>query len=203
MALDTYANLKTAITNHLDRDDLASLVDDFIDVAEAMHKREIRIREMLARDSLTVDARYVSLPAGFLEAQTIRLLTNPITLLSYVDQHEMDRWRQESTGKPSRFTIHEQIEFDITPDSSYSGEIIYFGELTALSDAAPTNALLTRAPDAYLYGALLASAPFLMNDERIDVWGGLYTNARDALNAQARASRKVGPLVSRVSGAIA
>lgn len=202
MALSTYSELKTAIAAHLERDDLTSYVDDFIDIAEAMHKREIRIREMLSRSALTVNARYVSLPSGFLEAQTIRLLTNPVTVLEQVNQHEMNRWRSESTGKPYRYTIHAQIEFDITPDSSYSGEIIYFGEMTALSDANTSNSILSRAPDAYLYGALTASAPFLMNDERIETWGGLYANARDGLNAQARASRKVGPLIARIAGAI-
>lgn len=202
MALDSYTNLRTALADHLARSDLTSYLDDFIDVAEAMHQRDIRIRELIVRDPITVNARQVAVPAGVLEVISLRLLTNPVTVLEEVNLHEMNRIRDESTGKPYRFTIHEEIEFDITPDSSYSGEIIYYGAVTALSGSTASNAILVKAPDAYLYGALMASAPFLMNDERIPIWGNFYANAVAALNRRSSSSRRVGPLVSRIAGAI-
>ena len=121
MSLDSYANLKTAVGDHLNRSDLTSYLDDFLDIAEAMHKRDIRVREMIQRDAMTIDERQEAVPAGVLEVISIRLLTTPVTVLEYLNPHEMNRWRQEVTGKPSRYTIHEQIEFDVTPDSSYSG----------------------------------------------------------------------------------
>ena len=163
MAISTYSELKTAIADHLDRDDLTSQIDNFIDLAETRHKRDIRIREMLSRLAVTVDARYIDAPAGYLEGVSFRLLTDPVALLSYVSPESINSYRQETTGKPKFFTVHEQIELDKAPDSSYSGEILYWKSLTALSDDNTTNALLTRAPDAYLYGALLASALYLLN----------------------------------------
>ena len=36
MALDTYANLKLALADELDRDDVSDKLDDFIDLAEAL-----------------------------------------------------------------------------------------------------------------------------------------------------------------------
>lgn len=198
MSLADYDGLKAAIADHLDDDGLSSQIEDFIDLAEARHKREIRIREMLTREALTVDARYVDLPTGYLEAKNIRLLTTPVTVLLYRNEHELNRVRSESTGKPTSYTIHSQIEFDITPDSSYSGEIIFYKSLTALSDSNTSNDLLTRAPDVYLYAALLASAPFLLNDERIQVWGSLYKDAKDSLNTVDR--RRPSPLVARPAG---
>jgi hypothetical protein len=77
MAVDSYSNLKAEIANHLDRDDLTSDIDTFIDLCEARHKRDIRIRELITRDSITCDARYEDLPTGFLEAISFRLLTDP------------------------------------------------------------------------------------------------------------------------------
>lgn len=201
MALDSFANLKTSIAAHLDRDDLTDHIPDFITLAETRHKRDIRIREMLDRASLTVDDRYVNLPTGFLEAQTIRLLTDPVTPLSMISADEMSRRRRSGTGKPAYYTIHEQIEFDVDTDQSYSGEIVYYKELTALSNANTSNALLVRAPDAYLYGALSASAPFLMNDERLQIWNSLYRLAVDGLSASSKQGRYVGPLISRPYGA--
>jgi hypothetical protein len=201
VSLDSYSNLKTAIQAHIDRTDLSSYVDDWIDIAEAWHARDIRIREMIARDDITIDDRQESVPSRVLEVISLRLLTTPVTVLQYVNPHEMNRVRQEVTGRPAYFTIHEEIEFDVEPAESYSGEIISYKSVVALSSGDPSNAILVKAPDLYLYGSLLAAAPFLMADERIAVWGTLYKSGVEALNARARQSRVVGPLVSRVAGA--
>lgn len=199
MALDTYANLKQAISDHLDRSDLDNYVDDFIDIAEARHKRELRFRDMLERDPLTVVNRFVDLPNDFLEAKTIRLLTDPVTVLTNVNLYEMNRVRSETNGKPTWFTIHETIEFDKTPNKAYSGEIVFYKELKPLSDSNTKNALLTKAPDVYLYSCLAAAAPFLMHMEMVQLWETLYANGRDALMKVDR--KQSGPLISRVAGA--
>lgn len=200
MSVDTYDNLKAEIANHLDRDDLTSDIDTFVDLAEARHKREVRIRDMVNRDALTVNARQVSLPTGFLEMINLRLLTNPVTVLNEVGIYEMTRQRLETTGKPILYTVYgNEIEFDRSPDSSYSGEIIYYKELDPLSDSNTSNAILSRAPDLYLYGALLAAEPFLLNDERVQTWTLFYRSALEAINGQD--NRRAGPLVSRVTGA--
>lgn len=201
MSLANYTDLKTALAAHLNRSDLSSYLDDFIDVAESMHARDIRIREMIVRDDITIDARQVAVPSNVLEIISLRLLTTPVTVLEEVNLHEMNRLRSESTGRPYRFTIHEEIEFDCSPAEDYDGEIIYYGGVSALSGSTASNAILVKAPDVYLYGSLLAAAPFLLHDERIAVWGTFYKNAVAGLNARANSSRRVGPLVSRVSGA--
>jgi len=206
VALDSFSNLKTAIANTLDRDDLTSYIPDFITLAEARHKRStdtggIRSREMITRAALTVDARQISVPTGFLESISIRLLTNPVTVLKYVNYNEMNRLRSETNGKPTYFTFGNEIEFDKTPDSSYSGEIIYYKAETALSDANTSNNILTADPAAYLYGALIASAPFLMDDPRLNLWATLYNEAAAGLNGLRKASQSSGPLSARVSGA--
>lgn len=201
MSISTVSELRDAVADYLDDDTLSDQVNTFIALAESRHRREIRMREMLTRAPLTVGARNVSLPSGFLEAVNIRLLTNPVTPLQEVSLTQMTGLRVETTGKPAYFTIMSDLEFDKAPDQSYSGEITYYQALTALSDAEPSNVLLTTYPDAYLYASLSAAAPFLMHDERIAVWEALYANARTAINEQASASRRVGPIVSRVFGA--
>lgn len=199
MSLDTYANLKTEIADHLDRDDLTSQIDSFIDLAESRHKRDVRIRQTMTRAAIVVNARYIDFPNDFLEMKTLRLLTSPITVLEELSIDQMNEYRRETTGKPQYYTVHNEIEFNVTPDGTYDGEIIYFSEVTPLSDANTSNVILERIPDLYLYGALLAAAPFLMNDERIEVWAGLYT---EALKVNDVDRKKAGPLVSRVSGII-
>src|SRR5262245_23910878 len=118
--LDSYTNLKTSIIDHLDRDDLIGYVDDFIDIAEARHKREILVREMIARAQASLTGRFLALPTRFIKMKTLRLLTNPVTVLTEINLHEMNRERDATTGKPTFYTIHEEIEFDVTADSAYT-----------------------------------------------------------------------------------
>lgn len=200
MSLGSFSTLKTSIADHLRRDDLTSYISDFIVLAEEQHKNEVRFRDMLERESLTVNARYVDLPAGFLEARSIRLTATPFAPLEQVSLDDMARMRRDDTARPAYFTVHTQIEFDTAPDTSYDGEIIYYKELTPLSDVATSNALLARSPGLYLYGALIAAAPFLLHDERIAVWSGLYTSRLEGLNMTERRARRAGTLVSRVIG---
>ena len=53
-----------------------------------------------------------------------------------------------------------------------------------LSDTQTTNALLREAPDAYLYGALAESAPYLMHDERTALWMSRANEAITGLRIQ-------------------
>ena len=199
MSFSNYTGLIAAVADYLERDDLTSQVADFVVLGEARIKRDIRIREMLTRAALTVNARQISVPTGLLQADTIRLLTDPVTVLQELPLFEMNRVRDAGTGKPAYFTIHKEIEFNVTPDSSYSGEIVYYAAFDPLTTTA-TNSLLSLAPDVYLYSSLLAAAPFLLDDARVQLWAELYKEAKDSLNQMSHRQRHVGPLVSRVVG---
>lgn len=198
MAISEYQELVDNVSSWLDRDDLTSQIDNFIQLAESRHKREVRFRDMIKRQTLSIANRYVDLPVGYLEAKTLRILTDPVTVVKSVNLHEMNRRRREVEDTPAYFTTHEQIEFDVTPDEAYTGEIIYFKALTGLSSSNTKNALLTEAPDVYLYSTLAATAPFLADDARIATWETLYQNAKNEVNELGL--KEIGPLVSRVSG---
>jgi len=51
-----------------------------------------------------------------------------------------------------------------------------------LSDESPSNWLLERAPDVYVYGSLLAAAGYLHDDSRVGLWQAAYGEAVSALN---------------------
>ena len=52
--------------------------------------------------------------------------------------------------------------------------------------------MLTQNPDIYLYGSLMASAPFLMDDEKIAIWGALFDKAVRDLESQDARDRHSG-----------
>ena len=79
--------------------------------------------------------------------------------------------------------------------------MIYRANIPALSESNTTNWLLTLAPDLYLYGVLLESAPYMKEDERISTWGsGFSTALNDLNNLGARQSNDSGPTTVSLPG---
>lgn len=185
MAITTYAELKTAIANWLNRDDLTSVIPDFISLAEADMDRKVRHWRMEERSTATIDARYTALPSGFMEAVRFHLDVDerPVELVTPLSLQTYRRQNADATGRPQYYSvIAGQIEVWPSPDGSYTGELYYYARTTPLSDSATTNWILTYFPDAYLYGALMHSAPYLVDDQRAATWGSLYQAAIDGIN---------------------
>ncbi len=79
--------------------------------------------------------------------------------------------------------------------------MVYRTNIPALSDTNTSNWLLDLAPDLYLYGALLESAPYIKEDARIQTWGLGFSSALDGLNTLGLTSTfNAGPMQVRTSG---
>ena len=176
MALSNYTELQTSVADFLNRSDLTSVIPDFITLSEADFNRSIRVREMSVRTRGPIDGQYVKLPPDFLEMRNIELLTDPVTPLAYKNLQNLDIHRAaDSTGKPLYYSIMQNnIEFAPVPDGDYTVEIVYYQKVPALA-VNSTNWLLDNHPDAYLYGSLMHSAPYLHADERVGLWAGKYS----------------------------
>lgn len=196
MAITNYTELKSTIADWLNRDDLTTVIPTFISLAEKQMERSVRHYKMIIRKSAILDTQYTSLPADWLETIRVHLTTGDTHRLELVSLDDMVELREKSgntAGRPRYYAhIGETIESYPTPDSSYDMELMYYQKIIPLGTTVPTNWLLEIAPDAYLYGALLAAAPYLAEDERIEVWGGLYSSAIQALNNTSNASRDSG-----------
>lgn len=201
MALDTYSNLKTTIANYLNRSDLTAYLGDFITLTEARLNRELRVREMVNTDtSITTVAgtQSYSLPTGYLEATTVIFQSDPYCTLRFISNSDFyNKYNASQTrGKPTYFTIvGSNILLGVAPNSATTLQINYYKSLTALSDSNASNDILTNYPELYLYGALAESAPFIMQDERINTWGNLYKEAlKNANETSSRGSTTSSPL---------
>jgi len=170
MAISTYTELKTAIANFLARDDLTSVIPDFIQLAEATMSRELETRsqEKRATATLTSGDEYIALPTDLREVREVKLNTTPLTVLTYYSPVALDsNFSSGGVGKPKGFSIiGDEMKMRPVPDDSYTAEIIYIGSITALSDSNATNNILTRSPDAYLYGSLAEAYSYLLDETR-------------------------------------
>lgn len=206
MAITNYSELKSTIADYVNRSDLTAAIPTFIQLAEAKFNRSLRTRQMVKRATAPIDSPFFATPADFLEAKDFQLNTNPITVLEYVTESAGNALRATtyiSSGLPRKFTIvGSQLEVIPSPDSTYTGELTYYAKIPALSDSNTSNWLLSYAPDLYLYGALIQTAPYLRDDERLAVWTNLYTAAFEDIGvADQRATVATTPLVrARVLG---
>ena len=197
MAIGTFAELKTAAANWLDRSDLTDRIPEFIVLAEARFNRILRIRDMETVStaiSTTGGTREYSLPTGFVQMKEFHLTTDPITPLSYITPEMMSRlWAGSAKSKPQVFTIiADNVRLGPNPDAVYTTSMLYYKAFTALSDSATTNDMLTNNPDVYLYGTLLEAEPFIMNDQRVPLWLAAFQKAVDDIQNQDNKDRHSG-----------
>ena len=195
MAITTYAELKSSIANWLNRDDLTSVIPDFISLAEAQIARDVRHWRQEKRVTTPVNEQYENLPIDWLEIIQIQLTAGG--RLQVISAAELQNRKEASlvAYKPKYYRLtSDQIEFYPAPDSSYEVAMQYYARVPALTDTDTTNWVLTDYPDIYLYGALVHAAPYLNDDQRINIWASLYQSAVDALDQDNKKSRVSGPL---------
>jgi hypothetical protein len=179
MAITTYAELQTAIGNWLGRPAdpiIAPIIPDWIALCEARFNQELRLRAMEDRATASISSQYVALPADFLELRNIQLNTSPIASLEYLEPGAIDGIGAGSaTGRPRFYSvINDEIQLAPAPDGAYEIEIAYWRRVPALNGTSQTNAILTNAPDIYLFGALAEAAAYLGDDEHFGPWDARY-----------------------------
>ena len=197
MAIGTFAELKTAAANWLDRSDLTDRIPEFISLAEARFNRILRIRDMETVStaiSTSAGTREYDLPTGFVQMKEFHLTTDPLTPLSYITPEMMTRMQAGSTkAKPEVFTIiADKVRLGPNPDAVYTTSMLYYKKFTALSASNTTSDMLTNNPDVYLYGTLLEAEPFIMNDERVALWATAFKQAIDDIQFQDNKDRHSG-----------
>ena len=200
MAIGTFAELKTAAANWLDRSDLTDRIPEFISLAEARFNRILRIRDMETVStaiSTVAGTREYDLPTGFVQMKEFHLTTDPITPLSYITPEMMSRLEAGSSkSKPQVFTvIADKVRLGPNPDAVYTTSMLYYKTFTALSASNTTSDMLTNNPDVYLYGTLLEAEPFIMNDERVALWATAFKQAIDDIQFQDNKDRHSGSLL--------
>jgi hypothetical protein len=202
MTISNYGDLKGAIADTLNRQDMASAIPTFVKLAEAQFNRKIRSHRQITRGSLTLDNRIEALPADWQETIRITSDAGPVVALTQISLDDITRFRtsrDDTAGSPIYFAhTGTDIELFPTPGEAYTAEITYYAKITSLAADGDTNWLLTNHPDAYLYGSLVHTAPYLKDDARLVVWAGLLAQAMNEIEEESTAARFGSPLRMRM-----
>lgn len=177
-----YAALQSVISDFLNRTDLSAAVQTFITLAEPQMTRRLvkdgPVLQMLGTWSTTISAELTNLPSDFMGVKSLYLAsTTSVYEINFVEPEKIAELKLKfpsQSGDPQFYSIvGSQIQFWPWSAGSYAATILYWQALPALSNSATTNWLLTLHPDAYVYTALIQSAPYLKDDQRLETWGTL------------------------------
>lgn len=197
MAFGTYAELQAAIAIWLMRDDLTAHIPDFITLCESRCNRRLRVREMETSATLTPVNNACTLPTDYIEARSVRASTDPLSVLTPLSL-DLATEVFNVAGFPQHYTIQGNTLRARAPSSS-DVVLDYYQKIPALSVTNTTNWLLTKAPEIYLYGSLIESAPFMEDDARLATWISLFKAAVDELQ-QADTRALWSKAVARIRG---
>ena len=199
MAITNYTNLQTTIADFLNRDDLTSVIPTFIQLAEAQINREIRHYKMeqRANGQQSGGDQWMQIPHDWLETIRLHVIaqgTSAVTLTSRAAMADIRAKNEDISTKTPYLYCHSDSQFELypTPSEDMEFELLYYQKIDNLSSETTTNWLLEDAPDVYLYGALLHSAPYLADDARVAVWAQMYSAAVQNVNGASEQARYSG-----------
>lgn len=201
MGLSTYTEVKTSIANYLNRDDLTSIIPDFISLAEKRLDRELRVRVNMVRAqaTTTADTSFYDLPSDLIELRNITYETSGSNsyALSYLSPESGSReYGSFASGFPRAYTnLGKDIKLYPTPDAAYTLGINYFKKLVPLSDSVTTNNILDSFPDLYLFGSCLEGAIYLNDSEQTNRFLAVYQKALDDVMSAEEAARYSGTVM--------
>jgi hypothetical protein len=191
----TYSDLKSEIVERIGRAALASKADTFISLAEAKLNRSLKSIKKETETSFTLaqGADQITLPADFVSVIHVSIVISNVRIeMTQIDVPDAMKW-QIVTGIPQFYAIDAtSIQFDFTANQAYTIWLRYFQKL-ALSDASPTNWLLTDHPDLYLSASLVEAYKYMRNLEAASAFQGEMDRLTAEILNSDLSSRKLQP----------
>jgi hypothetical protein len=185
MGLSTFDELKAAVADWLDREDLSGRTGDFIALAEARLNRLMGFSALTARVELEAGAGQAELAAP-------ADLRDALSLVRAGDG-DGDGAAQGFRAEAGRLVLTPPPETPVRLVLTYRAR-------PRLSEAAPANPVLAEHPDLYLFGALAEAAPFLRDGEMLAVFAARFDAA--LTEARMREARIAAPAPPRVDPAL-
>lgn len=190
MAISTYATLLAAYAEASgDVNTSSGQVDNFIQLAEARFNRTLRHRRMETTATIDLTSGVGSLPPDYLEWRSVVYAGNPRKPLECTTLDYLELYNPSGiSGRPDLFAITGDT-IKVSRQSSDNLSMTYYARIPALTSDAPTNWLLTYAPDTYYYGVLVEYAIMYRDQGLIAQYGEALRLALDMLKQDDRSSK--------------
>ena len=190
MSIASYSDLKTAVKNWVNDNNLDSYIPDFITLAEKRVYRENPIQGTIATLSDTISSGVLSVPSDFLEFTDVYILSNSkaYSLKVRTTEYIIDRYPTRSSDAMPAYIARDGSNFIFGPypDQNYTVNGSYYKMLSALTT---TNVFTSDYMDLLFYVSMKKAEQFVMNDERANMWEAEYQNAKIEVRKQENRTR--------------
>ncbi|RPJ29562.1 MAG: hypothetical protein EHM33_00410 [Chloroflexi bacterium] len=183
----TYNGWIAYVRNWIGADEYSDAqVGQFLDLAQMRMNRELSSYHMEQRFPITILEAMVgnpiSLSLNIPSFNRIRLVSvRGVGPLDVSAINEMQEFIEEDPfpgGDPKFYAIDADV-LHIYPwvgkDSIV--DVFYYEKIIPLSDSVSTNTFTVHHPDTLLYAACMEAAPYMVEDERIQVWEKKYVES--------------------------
>lgn len=201
-----YPSLVTAVEEYLARGDLQTYARIFIQQAEGRFNTDLKVVDMhKSTGAVDLAAGSITLPADFIDWVAVEWVPpanspqRPL-MLRYVEADSPEFRTRHRPNGPAQFYTVLAGRVRVMPAAAGKLEMTYYSRIPALTEAAPKNWLITKAPEVYLYGTLMEAALFQKDEEKSAQWLGLVKERLGAIFGQAdtqkTAARAARPTVA-------
>ncbi|ACP25658.1 hypothetical protein NGR_c18940 [Sinorhizobium fredii NGR234] len=175
MTISDYASLLVDAGDYSGRDDVTHLFPRFLALAELKLNRVMRVADMERMVTVPLTDGEGSLSADFLEARQV--LAADGRVLRALPLQELGRHATSGGGPIGYAIVGSAIQ--VRPKGAEDIRLTYYAKIPPLTAVAPSNWLIERAPDVYLYALV----------EEIAIWerDAGKAGAAEALKRQAMA----------------
>lgn len=178
--MNTYSTLKISIASWLAQSNIASgdsIVDDFVDMAEAEVNRRLRVRFMESALSLTATSATVALPSDYMGLRAAHIEGSTRYSLEYRTPEQLNSI-SNAVAQPACYTIRgTNMVFPADPSGTITVAGTYYAKPTALSVSNETNWITDNYPQVYLFAALKNAAIYGSDDDAIAKYSALLDKA--------------------------
>lgn len=207
MTITTYATLKSAIADYLERTDLSTQIVTAIGLAKGKMYRGVmspggnawavpplRVRDMITTANITVTAGVGALPNGWLEFLRLKGSVTDSVNLEYVTPETY--WGMDGSTENDTPLIGYTIEgssIRTLPAGSDTLLSVHYAAFTAMSADSDHDWIIDNAPHVYLSGALAEMWDFIGgNDSDQMKQAAAFSGAVRGLNAQYSQAQRSG-----------
>ncbi|MEY9782273.1 phage adaptor protein [Sinorhizobium fredii] len=148
MSISDYASLIVDAGEYSGNDKFVHVAPRLIGLAELKLNRGLRVADMEDTETVVLTNGEGTLPADFLEAREVK--TSAGIPIRAVSLQQLTNSYTDRSGIPTGYAIVGST-IKARPKSSESLTLTYYAKIPGLTPAAPTNWLLTKAPDVYLF----------------------------------------------------
>lgn len=181
-----YEWLKASIAGWLHRDDLGTVIPDFVMLAEKRINGDLEARLAEGTTTLIVEPgeSSVTLPADFQEMRSVSIVGSALSALTYVSAARFDEPNIAAGPEPRVYTvIGNTLRLAPTPEQGCSLSLVYRGSVPALADMGGTNWLIETNADVYLSASMCEALLYTRDTAEIQKWEAKYANAIALLNS--------------------